>query len=199
MGIPGLGSINPVNIALLATPGGPAALLVRNLASSIGQNLIQQFGQAIGLPQSAIDMAQGRFSLSQGDFRGAVQNFNQATRELAQEYRASQTEEADAQRNLQDTIRDIVSQQSESEEMKAARGGGKGGQSWLMAIAEVLGDKLNDMAHELTGLAQEAADDPSKATIFGAKSQEFGILMNSANTGLKAIGEGLTQMARKGG
>lgn len=199
MGIPGLGSINPVNIALLATPGGPAALLIRNLASSIGQNLIQQFGQSLGLPQSAIDMVQGNFSLNNGDFRGAALNFNQATRELAQEYRASQTEQADAERNLQDTIRDIVSQQSESEEMKAGRAGGKGGQSWLMAIAEVLGDKLNEMAHELTGLAQEAADDPSKATIFGAKSQEFGILMNSANNGLKSIGEGLTTMARKGG
>ena len=43
-----------------------------------------------------------------------------------------------------------------------------------LAIAEVLGDKLNDMAHELTGLTQEAADDPADTKDIAAPRQRTG-------------------------
>ena len=192
--------INPTNLAMLAMgPGGWAALAARTLMTAVGQQVIQQLGDKLGLPQGAIDLAQGAFCASMGDTQGVTQNLSEAVSQIGGQYGASPAEQGEAERNIQDTIRDIVNQQSESEDLKAARGGQKGGSggSWLMAIASILGEKLNSMAHELTGLAQQAADDPSKGTIFGAKSQEFGILMNSANNGLKSIGEGLQTMARK--
>lgn len=197
------GGFNPINlvsqVALGVATGGASvwAQLAMQVVSSIGQQVIQQLGQQIGLPQSTIDMAQGAFAGAVGDHQGAQRNMQEAVQEFGQAFNASPQEIGDWQRQLQDTVRDIATQAGESEELKDARGGGGKGKSWLMAIAEVLGNKLNSMAHELTDLAQQAADDPASATLFGAKSQEFGILMNSANTGLKSIGEGLTSMAKR--
>jgi len=48
-------------------------------------------------------------------------------------------------------------------------------------------------------MADQVTDkNPSMTTKFGAKSQEFSILMNSATNAIKTIGEGLSNSARKG-
>jgi hypothetical protein len=68
-----------------------------------------------------------------------------------------------------------------------------------MALASVIGEKLNVMAKDISTLAgQITKDTPDKTTKFGAATQEFGILMNAANNAIKTIGEGLTTTARKG-
>ena len=85
-------------------------------------------------------------------------------------------------------------------EAKEAKAGGKGG-SWLMAMARALGEKADKLAGEMQDMADKmAADksDPSASLEFSAKSQEFGLFMNSATNALKTAGESLTTAARKG-
>ena len=86
-------------------------------------------------------------------------------------------------------------------EAKEAKAGGKGG-SWLMAMARALGQKADKLAGEMQDMADKmSADksDPSASLEFSAKSQEFGLFMNSASNALKTAGESLTTVARKGG
>jgi uncharacterized protein YidB (DUF937 family) len=194
---------NPLSIAQLAMgPAGWASLAARTLMSAIGQQVIQQLGEKLGLPQSTIDMAQGAFCASMGDKGGARANLQEAIAGFAENFNASPAEQGDANREVDDAINNMVSRMADSEDGKAARAGGKGGgagQSWLMALAEALGEKLDKMAGEMSKMAGDITDKtPSLTAKFGAKSQEFGILMNAATNAIKTVGEGLSNSARKG-
>jgi len=93
---------------------------------------------------------------------------------------------------------------------------GAAGKSWLVALAgglgEMLGDravkmeklmeKMNGLNEKLEGLEGEAREENTREfqktmTEFQAESQMFSILSNTSSTALKAIGEGLTSLARK--
>lgn len=197
---------NPLSIAQLAMgPAGWASLAARTLMSAIGQQVIQQLGEKLGLPQSTIDMAQGAFCASMGDKAGVRQNIEEAIGNFAEQYNASPAEQGEANRQVDDAINNMVSRMADGDDAKAARAGGKGGaagssgQSWLMALAEALGEKLDKMAGEMSKMAGEITDKtPSLTAKFGAKSQEFGILMNAATNAIKTVGEGLSNSARKG-
>jgi hypothetical protein len=197
---------NPLSIAQLAMgPAGWASLAARTLMSAVGQQVIQQLGEKLGLPQSTIDMAQGAFCASMGDRAGVRQNLGEAIGGFAEQFNASPAEQGEANREVGDAIDRMVSQMADGEDAKAARAGGKGGkagssgQSWLMALAEALGEKLDKMAGEMSSMADKITDkSPSLTAKFGAKSQEFGILMNAATNAIKTVGEGLSNSARKG-
>ena len=202
--------INPLNVARMATqlapaalgPGGMAFIAARQLTSAIGQQAIQQFGQMLGLPQSSIDMAQGAFAASHGDFIGGAQNMREAVQGFGDMFNASQADQEQASQQMQDALNDFVSKMADGDDAKAARAGGKGGksgQSWLMALAEALGRKLDKMAREMSSMADQITDKtPSLTAKFGAKSQEFSILMNAATNAIKTIGEAEANSARKG-
>ena len=67
-----------------------------------------------------------------------------------------------------------------------------------MALAAVMGEKLNAKAEQVQKLAGQITDKtPDKTAKFGAASQEFGIMMNATNNAIKSLGEGLSTMARK--
>jgi len=196
---------NPLSIAQLAMgPAGWASLAARTLMSAIGQQVIQQLGEKLGLPQSTIDLAQGAFCASMGDKSGVRQNLQEAIGGFAEQFNASPAEEGDANRQVEDAINKMVSGMADGEDAKAARAGGKGakgtsGQSWLMALAEALGKKLDKQAAEMSKMADQITDKtPSLTAKFGAKSQEFGILMNATTNAIKTVGEGLANSARKG-
>lgn len=196
---------NPLSIAQLAMgPAGWASLAARTLMSAIGQQVIQQLGEKLGLPQSTIDMAQGAFCASMGDKAGLRQNLQEAIGGFAEQFNASPAEQGDANRQVEDAINKMVSGMADGEDAKAARAGGKGakgtsGQSWLMALAEALGKKLDKQAAEMSKMADQITDKtPSLTAKFGAKSQEFGILMNATTNAIKTVGEGLANSARKG-
>lgn len=194
---------NPLSIAQLAMgPAGWASLAARTLMSAIGQQVIQQLGEKLGLPQSTIDMAQGAFCASMGDKAGVRQNLQEAIGGFAEQFNASPAEQGDANRQVEDAINKMVSGMADGEDAKAARAGGKGakgGQSWLMALAEALGKKLDKQAAEMSKMADQITDKtPSLTAKFGAKSQEFGILMNATTNAIKTVGEGLANSARKG-
>jgi uncharacterized protein YggU (UPF0235/DUF167 family) len=198
---------NPLSLAQLAMgPAGWASLAARTLMSAIGQQVIQQLGEKLGLPQSTIDMAQGAFCASMGDKAGVRQNVQEAIGSFAEAYNASPAEQGAANREVDDALNRMVSQMADGDDAKAARAGGKSGkagatsgQSWLMALAEALGEKLDKMAGEMSKMAGDITDKtPSLTAKFGAKSQEFGILMNATTNAIKTVGEGLANSARKG-
>lgn len=197
-----LGSLNPLNALATAASGNLVSLATRNLVSSFGQNLIQQLGSALGLPQPLIDAAQGQFALASGDPLGAAQNYREAAEGFAGALGDSPLGQAEFARNADEALARMGSDIAGGEELRAARaGGGKAAGSWLMALASALGDKANDLAGQMKELADDMSAENSKpkdSMLFSAKSQEFGLFMNAANTALKTAGESLTTMARKG-
>jgi hypothetical protein len=196
--------INPMTLVQLAMgPAGWASILAKSMISAIGNQLIQQLGQKLGLPQGIIDMGKMAFGAATGT-TGGPQNIREAVTQMAEDFAMSPAQQGSAERSMNDTLNSLVSKLSESEDFKAAKASaGKGantaGQGWLMALASVLGEKLNVMAKDISTLAgQITKDTPDKTAKFGAATQEFGILMNAANNAIKTIGEGLTTTARKG-
>lgn len=198
-----LGSINPLNAINKLNPlgGGLLGQLSHNLVSSFGQGLIQKVGDMLHLPQPLIDAAQGEFAMMSGDPIGGIQNFSQAAEGLGRAVGGSVTDAADFGRKLMDMLTKTASDIAGGPEAKEAKAGGKGG-SWLMAMARALGQKADKLAGEMQDMADKmSADksDPSASLEFSAKSQEFGLFMNSASNALKTAGESLTTVARKGG
>ncbi|NJR78476.1 hypothetical protein [Sphingomonas corticis] len=199
MDIGSLGGIS--RIAQLTPLGGIMSLASRNLVSALGQNLIQQLGSAIGLPQPLIDAAQGQFAFASGDVFGGISNLSEAADGFAQAAGGSFTDRADFSRDIQDNLQRMASDIAGGPEAREARAGGRGG-SWLMAMARALGEKADMLADQMQGLADRMSSDksdPSASLEFSAKSQEFGLFMNAASNALKTAGESLTTAARKGG
>lgn len=196
----GIGGFNP--ISLLATTalgpvGGIVAQLATQVISQFGQQLIQQLGQQLNLPQSSIDLAKGSFTNSINDFQGTAANLDDAIEQLGQQTGASPQDVGSAQRDSADALRDLVNEMSQSDEAKEARAGGRGA-GWLRAMAEVLGKKLDSLAHEMQDLANKVnKDDPSTTTDFNVVSQEFNMLMNAATTAIKTIGEAMGKAASR--
>lgn len=192
--------INPSSLAMLAMgPGGWAGLAAKTLMSAVGQQIIQQLGEKLGLPQSTIDLAQGAFCASVGDTRGATRNLGEVISDVAERTGASPFEAASAERDLGDVIDRMSTNLAESRDAKEARASG-GGKSWLMAIAEALGRTSDKLANEMDAMSKNLGEGSNKSSEnlkFGAKSQEFGQFFSSANTVIKTLGEALSQGARK--
>ena len=98
---------------------------------------------------------------------------------------------------------------------KGGKGGKKSAGNWLIAMANAMGNaagehvgrmvKLSKEIESLTaqgGSDQEQADAAkqvsAKQAEFQAESQMFGMLQASFSNAIKSIGEGMSQMARKG-
>ena len=197
----GIGGFNPVSL-LATTAFGPAGGLFAQLAtqvlSSMGQQIIQRMGDQLGLPQSSIDMAQGSFASSYGDFNGSVQNLDEAISAFGSESGASFSDVGTAQRDMQASLDEVLNDLAQSDDVKAARSGGGKAPSWLMAMAQVLGAKMDEMSGDLMTMAREISDgEASKSSEFTALSMQFNLLMNASSTGIKTIGESLGNMARK--
>ncbi len=193
--------INPVNLVQIAMgPAGWAGLAMRTIGAQIGMNLIQQLGQKIGLPQPMIDMAQSAFASSAGMPGLARQNMQEAIQGIAQQFglgfRDIASLERAAREDVDNGLNSLLAANSESQEQREARAS-RGG-SWLMAIAETLGRKLDAKASKLEGMASKLDDDkPSATAKFSAESQRFSMLFNSTNTAIKTIGEAMSRSANK--
>lgn len=202
-----LNSFNPVSL-LATTALGPAGGIVAQLAtrifSQVGQQMIQQMGQNLGMPASLIDIAQASFAGQHGDISGFASNLGHGIQASIEEagltMGASPTDIADQQRATQDFIRDTIERMSESDEFKDAKAGrGKGGaQGWLMAMAKVLGNQLDQLGEEMTDMASRITKDtPGLSAEFGVVSQQFGMLMNATSNAIKTVGESMGRMASK--
>jgi hypothetical protein len=204
--------------------GGPIGAMIGQAIGNMVQEAvgdavkdgITQLQQEHGMPKFLADAAKDKVTgivdglknndvpaeaqqAAQEQFGGAVNDFKN-----------------DFQQSFVDAVIDNLRGQG-GEEAKAAKGGKKGGEGWLQAIAKAFGETLGKKASDLVELSNEmsainsqrtfkqgdkddaalAADFNEAMTKFQATSQEFNLLQNTFSTALKAIGEGLSGMARK--
>ena len=111
--------------------------------------------------------------------------------------------------SMQARLTDALGADALQKQKGSAHGAGGGGNSWLEAIAEAMGDALGQMAQKLVdestslqGLAGNADGSGAQqfqATMakFQADSQMFSMLSNAFSNAIKSIGEGMTSMASK--
>ncbi len=199
--------VNPISLASLAMgPAGWASLAVRTLGTAIAKEVLQQLGQQLGLPQSAINFVQDGFSMATGSMGGPA-TIAEAVASLAQNFDLSPSQQGELQRAAESDSRDMFQQLSEAfqsgeaqAKSQASRGGK--GRSWLQAIADsmsaVLDKKVQDMDQMARSLDKQGTNRSTKmSTDLQVAGQEFSFLMNTSSTVIKTIGEGLSGMARK--
>lgn len=199
----GIGGFNPVSLlatAALGPLGGIVAQLAQQVVSQLGQQLIGQLGQQLGLPQGIVQDAQQNFTDQLTGFQGGSANStDDAISQLGEAFNASPSDIGQAQSEFQDAYQNLLDTIAGGDDVKEARAGGTGkAAGWLMAMAKELGGKMDSMAKDIEKLSKKAdGKNPGASTEFTAMSQQFGILSNAAATGLKAIGEAMSNMARK--
>lgn len=108
-----------------------------------------------------------------------------------------------------------IMEQGGDEKCEGGKGGKKGAANWLVAMAKAMGDsagahlkKMVELSNQIADLTsqggnkEQQAENAQKASglqaEFQAESQLFNMLQSSFSTAIKSIGEGLSQMARKG-
>ena len=214
-----------VNLALQGALGvatGGASLLVttalKGVMMAVGDQVLQQLGQQLGLPQGAIDMAQAAFHTAAGDPGGAIQNLGEATQGFGQAAGFDDFQTGAAQRDAFNAVDWIV--KSAQEEMqngvdgegnKRGKGDAKalaagGGESFLVKLAMAMGQAVDKKMDDMLDIAKDidnakSKKDESKITEMSAKmtayGQEASIMSNALNTSLKTIGEAISGIARK--
>lgn len=209
---------------------GGASLLVttalKGLMMSIGDQLLQNIGQKLGLPQSVIDLAQATFHGAAGDPGGAIQNIGEASQGLASaagvdHFGAGEIQNQaynivdQLQKNVQEKLENGTDEDGNSRGSAKTRAAGAqaaGGESFLVRLALALGKAIDAKMDEQLKIAGEIDEAKNKAeggdkkadsqiTQQGAKltalGQEITILSNALNTALKSIGESVSTLARK--
>lgn len=87
------------------------------------------------------------------------------------------------------------------ENNREVRGAGKGGRpqdSWLAAMVEALNELIKEAFTQMMTDSQNVSkEDPRTMTNFQVSSQIFSLLMNTAQTVVKTVGEANTNAARK--
>lgn len=191
---------NPLNLAALAMgPAGWASLAVRQLASAVGQQIIQQLGEKLGLPQQMIDLAQAAYASSVGDKAGARQNLREATGRFGDQFNLNPMQRGDLERTVNRAVQDGVREAWDSAErsgLAAGRSSAKGG-SWLRALAEQLGRAVDRKQKEMETLAEKADKSRDNTTDYQVAVQEFNLLMSTLTSTIKTIGEALSALAKR--
>lgn len=192
---------NPMTAIQLAMgPAGWASIALRTLTNAVAQQAIQTLGERLNLPQSVINLAQSQagFATGRGSLRDTVNS-------LARDAGLNLIETASLQRTAQEAQRQLVNSLIESDEFKAAKSGGGG--SIFMKIAAALGkladQKMNEMASlaDRIGGIKDGKNGNQVTELTGkmqAKGQEFSLISNAMSTTINTLGNGLSQLARKG-
>jgi hypothetical protein len=195
--------INPMTLAQLAMgPAGWAALAMRTVGTAILQQVIQQVGQKLGLPQFAIDAAKSAFSQAAGIPQGFVDSVSGGVQRLGEAMGASPFEIGQAAREANTIVDKLV-----EGILKKIRDGGQdedgsssAGQSRLVKLAKALGkllDKKMDRMIEIGEKMDKAQKQGSLSAEMQAVGQELSMISNALNNAIKSIGESNTTLARK--
>lgn len=216
-----IGGFSPLGmiaqVGLGAMTGGTSLLLqtaLRAVVSAIGQQVIQQIGDKMGLPQGMIDIAQGAFAQSVGDTKGANRNYREAIQSASQGLGGTPAEAgaATAQAdNIAQTLTNIGMdgvKAAREKDGQAAVSGAKGG-SLLMRIAIALGSQMDKKMEamdlkttQIGGLGTIDSKNQSKMGQLTGElqglGQELGMLSNALANTIKSLGEAGTTLARKG-
>lgn len=157
-----------------------------------------------------------------GSMRDQIDKFSDAANASPADRGNLQRLADELQQKINEFVAKGVADSAGGQEAKDAKAGAKKatGGSWLMAIAQALGEAAGKSAARMVGLAdklkeagdskaeladskdtkakEQAANDYNQAQVeFQGASQEFGQLMNTISTALKSLGEGLSAVARK--
>jgi hypothetical protein len=206
---------NPATLMQLAAgPAGWATLAAQTMFSAVGQQVIQNIGQQLGLPSSVINMAQSAFAQSSGLGGFGQQGISGAVSSLAEQFGLSPSQQGSLERagnNFADKLGELMLGQireGNTEESQSASQGGSGSQSLLMKIAVALGKLLDKKMTEMAKLSDQIGkvgsgkDSQSKLGELTGKlqglSQEVSMLSNALTNTIKTIGEANTTLARKG-
>ena len=167
--------LNPVNLAMLATPAGWAKLALSVLGPQVGMAIIQKLGEKLGLPQSVISAAQSAFAAAIGRPDMVAQNLTQAAgsfaADMANQFNLPPAAEGRLARQLNSDMNRTVDRVV-AEQLEGIRPGGRKGEddeetggSVLMRIARNLGKLLDDKmdvmaekAEQLGALGGNSAD-----------------------------------------
>jgi hypothetical protein len=207
-----------VNLASMAFPPlGIATSLANMVTQGVGQavnqaaqSLIKEcgmpkfLGEAIGkiVKEALKDLTKPSDS---GCDEAAGKNFADDIKNFTQ----------DLMKSILDGAKSIMEQdKGDGKGSKGANGGKKAG-SWLEAIAIAMGEaagnkaaKMVELSNKLKELSSAGGDEQAQQQAakemnsvnaqFQAASQEFNMLQSAFSNAIKAIGEGMAQMARKG-
>lgn len=193
--------------SVLGLAGGPWGMIISQLAqqflSTVAHNVIDNLNLPTGLSEALKDVVDGRFGEPLGGGQGGIHDLVDT---LADAGGASFFERAQMHENADQVANDlsnfILQQMEENRESETgerggvSRGDGEGG--WIRAMAEAMGEKLDDAWHEAEGLADKInKEDPSTTAEYQGAVQEFNFIMQAFSTAIKAAGEGASAMARK--
>jgi hypothetical protein len=194
-----LSSISMLSTVALGPVGGLAAQLGTQIFAGMGQQLLQGMGERLNLPQSVIDLETAGFSAQTGDIAGGLSGMRDSISALGQETRAGLADIQTQQQDTEDALHQILDNLAQSPEVKEIReNGGRGGGSWLRAMADALGKKLDALADEMNDLANKITkSDPSTTTDFTVASQEFNMLMSATTNAIKTVGEAMGKSASR--
>lgn len=191
------GGFNPINLAVQASlavsTGGTSMLLeaaAQQVLQSVGQQIVGQLGQSMGLPQSVTSMAQDLVGGSGLSLGAAVSAFGDQAG-------LSSTDQGSLQSELNQLIQSFV------EGHKPAKG--EKGEGILEKIAIALGQaadnqmqKMSDLADQISNVGNSDQSQMSSLTgKMNAAGQEFGLITQALNTVLNSLGQGLSSAARK--
>ena len=154
---------NPASLLQLAAgPAGWASLALQTIGTSIAQQLIQQVGQQLGLPQSLISVAQQAFSATSGTGNLGQQTIQQAVSSVAERLNLSPSQEGQLQRsadqsftNMSKILDQIVKKMAKGGKEEAEGGRGERSGSLLMRIAQALGELMDQKIEQLANKADQ--------------------------------------------
>jgi hypothetical protein len=197
--------INPATLMQLAMgPAGWASIIVKQLAMAVAQQVIQQLGQRLGLPQGIIDLGQQAVAAATGS-QGSPMTVAGAVGQMGASLGLSALEQGQATRELDNNIEQMVNQAVrdkigfQDEDGQVSNGKSSGGKNdFFMRFARMMGEKLNQGFKDLEAKSNATNWKDTKAVSeFQGEQQKFGMFMNAASTAIKTVGEALANMARK--
>ena len=217
MGIAGILSsvIKPTNIALAMTgPAGWASIAMKTIGSAIGQQVIQQVGQKLGLPQSVVNAAQTVFSAASGT-RGLPTTIGGAVQQLAKQFNLSPSQQGNLERQSNVLLERFTKAALEGKTSAEEAGSASEGKadSFLVAFAKALGKAMDAKMNRMMDVSKNIDKETKEANLSGGKrsavvgemsselqalGQELSMISQAVANSVKSIGEASSTMARKG-
>lgn len=201
-------------IALAAFTGGASLAMMAQqaLMQTIGQQVIQQVARQLGINGGA---AMQMFNALTGNMSGAQLGFGQALNQFGSAFGLSPLQTGNFGRNLQAVIQEIVDGATKNGQSSADTSTTEGKESFLVAFAKAMGkamdakmDKMMEISKKIDTETKNAnASDPEnkQQAVIGqlsaemqGLSQELNLLSQALSTSVKAAGEAMSTVARKG-
>lgn len=228
-GIDGSNLMSIASIAGAALTGGSSLMMMAatQAASQVGSQALGNAMESLGFDSGIIDMAlnafQSGFAMGSGNFAAMSAEVQELAQSIIQEANNQGAGGAftgdldrainDMQDATQQILQSLIDARRDAEQGEDVLGGAGAdgeGQSWLVAIAEALGEQMGKHAANMVEYANDmnnltgGGDDPEAAREFAAvqakmqgEAQMFSIASQTMSTTVKAIGEGLSGVARK--